>query len=112
MHHVDRIDWSFADHPSPPSGVSSGLARLQVIGPAQGAVHTDLAAVAIQPGGWLAPHVHSFEEALYVLDGELLLRLAGDVHRLVAGDYALMPTGVRHALANSGAEPVRILSLS
>ena len=38
---------------------------------------------AIQPGGWLAPHVHSFEEALYVLEGELLLELAGTVHRLV-----------------------------
>ena len=31
----------------------------------------------IQPGGWLAPHVHAFEEALYVLEGELLLDLAG-----------------------------------
>ena len=31
--------------------------------------------VALQPGGWLAPHVHSFEEALYVLEGELLFEL-------------------------------------
>ena len=51
-----------------------------------------------QPGGWLAPHVHSFEEALYVLEGELLLDLGGRVHRLVAGDFALIPTGLRHAL--------------
>ena len=40
---------------------------------------------SIQPGGWLAPHVHSFEEALYILDGELLLEIAGTVHRLLAG---------------------------
>ena len=112
MHAVSHIDWSFADNPAPTSATSSGLARLRLVGPEQGAVHTDLAAVALQPGGWLAPHVHSFEEALYVLDGELLLQIAGDVHRLGAGDYALMPTGVRHALANVGEAPNRLLSLT
>ena len=100
--------------PPPPAPPRQGLARLPIVGPAQGAVHTDLAAVAIRPGGWLAPHVHSFEEALYVLEGELLLDLAGTVHRLVGGDYALMPTGFRHALGNStgSAGTVRFLSLT
>ena len=68
--------------------------------------------MAIQSGGWLAPHVHSFEEALYILDGELLLEIAGTFHRLLAGDYALMPTGYRHALGNSSAAPVNMLSLA
>jgi len=112
MHHVGRIDWSFTQNPMPPSATSSGLARLRVVGPDQGAVHTDLAAVAIAPGGWLAPHVHSFEEAIYILSGELLLDLGGRVHRLVGGDFALMPTGLRHALGNSGADEVRFLSLN
>jgi quercetin dioxygenase-like cupin family protein len=111
VHHVGRIDWSFIEQPAPPSATSSGLARLRIVGPEQGAVHTDLAAVAIQPGGWLAPHVHSFEEALYVLDGELLLLLGETVHRLVGGDYALMPTGLRHALGNAGDAPARFFSL-
>jgi quercetin dioxygenase-like cupin family protein len=112
MHHVGRIDWSFIEHPSPASATSSGLARQPLVGPREGAVHTDLAAVAIQPGGWLAPHVHSFEEALYVLEGALLLQLGTEVHRLADGDFALMPTGVRHALANASEAPVRLLSLS
>jgi len=112
MHHVTRIDWSFAHRPAPPSETASGLARLRVVGPEQGAVHTDLAVVALQPGGWLAPHVHSFEEAVYVLEGELLLELDGTVHRLLGGDYALIPTGMRHALGNSGAQTVRFLSLN
>ncbi|MGH2477696.1 MAG: cupin domain-containing protein, partial [Candidatus Limnocylindrales bacterium] len=64
------------------------------------------------PDGWLARHVHSFEEALYVLDGELLLELDARVHRLVAGDYAFIPIGVRHALANVGSRQVRLLSLN
>jgi quercetin dioxygenase-like cupin family protein len=112
MHHVGHIDWSFADHPAPDSAISSGVARVRIVGPEQGAVHTDLAVAEIKPGGWLAPHVHSFEESLYILEGELLLELAGTVHRLVAGDYSLMPTGYQHALGNSSAAPIRMLSLS
>ena len=112
MHHVGRIDWTFIERPGPSSATSSRLARLSIVGPAQGAIHTDLAAVGIQPGGWLAPHVHSFEETLYVLEGEVLLQIGADVHRLVSGDYALMATGIRHALGNTSDEPVRLLSLS
>jgi quercetin dioxygenase-like cupin family protein len=67
---------------------------------------------AFAPEGWLQRHVHSFEEALYVLAGELLLEIDGRGHRLVAGDYALLPIGVRHALANDGSEPVRWLSVN
>jgi quercetin dioxygenase-like cupin family protein len=95
MHSVGRIDWAFIERPMPTSATSSGLARERIVGPEQGAIHTELAAVALLPGGWLAPHVHSFEEAIYVLEGELLL-----------------PTGVRHALGNARDEPVRFLSLN
>jgi quercetin dioxygenase-like cupin family protein len=112
VHNVGRIDWSFIEQPVSASATSSGLARARLVGPDQGAVHTDLAAVALLPGGWLAPHVHSFEEALYVLVGELLVAIGTDVHRLATGDYALFPTGVRHALGNASDAPARFLSLS
>jgi quercetin dioxygenase-like cupin family protein len=111
-HYVSRIDWSFMDRPGATTQTSSGLARQRIVGPEQGAVHTDLSVGGLASGGWIAPHVHSYEEALYVLGGELLLDLGGMVHRLVAGDYALMPTGLRHALGNSGDEAVRWLSLN
>jgi quercetin dioxygenase-like cupin family protein len=112
MHSVAHVDWSFADAPLPSSETASGLSRLRIVGPDQGAVHTDLAVGALAPGGWIAPHVHSFEEALYILDGELLLDLGGAIHRLVRGDYALMPTALRHALGNASSMPVRFLSLN
>jgi quercetin dioxygenase-like cupin family protein len=112
MHWVGRIDWSFVERPVPPSATSSGLARSLIVGPAQGAVHTDLAAVALLPGGWLAPHVHSFEEAIYVLDGELLVAIGDAVHRLVGGDFALFPTATRHALGNARNATARFLSLN
>ena len=73
MHYVGRVDWSFADAPAAAGATASGLARQVLVGPAQGAVHTELAVGAFVPGGWIARHVHSFEEALYVLEGELIL---------------------------------------
>lgn len=112
MHHVQRIDWSFAATPAPSTASSSGLARLRVVGPDQGAIHTEVAVGALAPDGWIAPHVHSYEEALYVLEGDLLLELGGVVHHLVAGDYALMPVGLRHALGNTSSVPVRFLSVN
>jgi quercetin dioxygenase-like cupin family protein len=110
--HVGRVDWSFSAAPTPASERSSGLARQVLVGPAQGAVHTELAAGAFAAGGWLRRHIHSFEEGLYVLSGELVLEIGGDVHRLVAGDYALIPIGTWHALANGFENEVRWLSVN
>ena len=112
-HAVGRIDWpAILADPLPASATSSGLARGRLVGPEHGAVHTDLAAVALLPGGWLAPHVHAFEEAVYILEGELLLDVGGHTWRLGDADFALMPTGIRHALGNASAAPVRFLSLA
>ena len=112
MSHIAPVDWSFADSPMAASERSSGLSRAVLVGREQGAVHTELAVGAFASGGWLQHHVHSFEEALYVLGGELLLELDGRVHRLVGGDYALIPVGTWHALANGGAAQVRWLSVN
>ena len=92
--------------PRPPRATPSGLARVADRRPGPGRrPHRPRRGRASQPGGWLAPHVHAFEEALYVLEGELLLDLGGRVHRLVAGDFALMPTGLRHALGQRRRRP-------
>ena len=97
MHWVGRIDWSFVDSPGPTSSTVSGLARTRLIGAEQGAVHTDLVAVALLPDGWLAPHVHAFEEAIYVLEGEILVHTDGEEHKVGTGGVALFPRGVPHA---------------
>ena len=71
------------------------------------------AVTVIQPGGWLQRHFHSFEESLYVLDGELLMELDGHAHRLREGRLrALCRSGSWHALGNAGSEPVRMLSVN
>jgi quercetin dioxygenase-like cupin family protein len=112
MHSVSRIDWSFTETPVTGRSTATGLARQVLVGPAQGAVHTEVAAGALHPGGWIARHVHSFEETLYLLEGELLLEIDGHVHKLQPGDYALIPIATWHALANAGSGLVRWLSLN
>lgn len=110
--HVASVDWTFTDRPFPSSATMHGLSRSVIVGPEQGAVHTELAVGALAPGGWLQRHFHSFEEALYVIAGELLLEIDGRTHRLASGDYALMPIGTWHALANAADEQVRWLSVN
>ena len=112
MHHVGHVDWALLDRPMVASPTSSGLARVVIVGPAHGAVHTEAAVGALAPGGWLGRHIHSFEEALYVLAGELILDIDGHVHRLLPGDYAHMAVGTWHALANAGREPARWFSVN
>ena len=110
--HVATVDWSFTEQQMDDAPTWWGLSRKVLVGPAQGAVHTELATGALAPGGWLQRHFHSFEEALYVLAGELLVELDGHAHRLVAGDYTLMPVGTWHALGNGGSEEARWLSFN
>jgi quercetin dioxygenase-like cupin family protein len=112
MHSVGHVDWSFTASPQPSSATSHLLARKVLVGPDTGAVHTELAVGVLQPGGWLGRHVHSFEEALYVLEGELLMELAGQVYRLRSGDFTVVPIGVRHGLANASDAEVRWLSVN
>lgn len=112
MHYVGRVDWDFLDAPTTESATSAGLARRVLVGPDQGAVHTELAVGGLAPGGWVGRHVHSFEEALYVLDGELIVELDGRVHGLVAGDYALLTIGTRHTLVAGPDRRVRWLSVN
>jgi quercetin dioxygenase-like cupin family protein len=112
-HCVSRVDWTFTQAPQAASANSSGLSRNVLVGPEQGAIHTELAVGALAPRGWLQRHIHSFEESLYVLVGELLLEIGGVAYRLVRGDYALIPIGTWHALANGSADAeVRWLSMN
>lgn len=54
----------------------------------------------LDPGGLAGTHVHSFEESLYVVDGELVVDTPEGSYRLVAGDYALLPVGTTHTFRN------------
>jgi quercetin dioxygenase-like cupin family protein len=112
MHYVGRLDWSFADSPVTGVPTSKGLARKVVVGPAQGSAHTELAMGSLQPNGWLTRHLHSYEEALYVLEGELIFESDSQVHRLLPGDFALNPIGLPHGLVTGPTVGARWISVN
>ena len=60
----------------------------------------------------LPPHMHGEEdEAAYVLEGLLLVRI-GERERLVGpGEFVFLPRGIVHAHRNPGQDPVRFLLL-
>lgn len=61
--------------------------------------HWDIAADAAD----LHEHAHEQEEVWHVVEGSLVLVLDREEHRLVAGDAAVVPPGVPHAVQVVGA---------
>lgn len=58
-------------------------------------------------------HAHSREdEALYVVEGEVLLQLGDSCHRLPAGAFAWIPRGTTHTFANGGEGPARLFGFA
>lgn len=63
------------------------------------------------PPRWAGPplHHHAFDEAFYVLDGQLTFQLGDQLHRGAAGDLAFARGGEIHTLANHTDQPARYL---
>jgi len=58
----------------------------------------------------LPPHRHrNSDEALYVLEGKVRIRLSGRTVDAPAGSFAFIPRGTVHAFWNPGVAPARVL---
>ena len=64
-------------------------------------MHTGFALARLEAGGWVANHVHSYEESVYLMEGEADLTTSEGVFRLRAGDYGVIPVGVPHSWSGS-----------
>jgi quercetin dioxygenase-like cupin family protein len=63
-----------------------------------------------EPG--LAAHLHrQSDEALYVLEGNVRVRLGDETLQAGAGTFIFIPRGTVHAFANAGDAPARLLVL-
>jgi quercetin dioxygenase-like cupin family protein len=100
---VGRLEY---DVPSEFSGRASGYTRDGVVDEVGGAVQMGFHLAQLEPGGRVDTHVHSFEESLYVVDGELTVDTTEASFQLVGGDYGLIPVGMTHAFRNTTEEVV------
>jgi quercetin dioxygenase-like cupin family protein len=71
----------------------------------------EVSVIETTPGPGAGPplHHHDFDEAFYVLAGELTFRLRDEYVRAGPGDLVFAPRGVPHTFANLGDTPARQL---
>jgi quercetin dioxygenase-like cupin family protein len=66
---------------------------------------------SVMPAGATGPplHKHDFDEAFYVLDGELTFLVGGELVKVGAGEMAFAPGGEPHTFTNRSAGDARYL---
>lgn len=64
----------------------------------------------IEPGGRLGWHTDATEETQYIIAGRGELRMEDGTHPVGPGSVFVLPTGVRHDLANTGDETLRAVA--
>ena len=74
-----------------------------------GAAHHRLLFIEYLPGVAIGLHDHTYEEAYFILSGEVEATMDGRRYQARAGDVLWTGVGCVHAFANTGREPVRWL---
>lgn len=84
-------------------------AVVELVGAAQGAVHLDASVVTLTPGETADPEVNPFEESFYILSGEAVLQMGGQLHLLRTDDFGYIPVAVAHRWENRSGAPATYL---
>jgi quercetin dioxygenase-like cupin family protein len=80
---------------------SSGYTSAPVVDEPGGGVQMGFQLSRLEANGRVDSHLHSFEESIYVIEGEVIVDVPQGSFELIAGDYALLPVGVTHAFRNN-----------
>lgn len=111
MHYVSRIDEAAAQTPKLYEKHSAGFRRAAYVDHTIGSVHMGTGICTLEPGGVIQPHVHSFEESFYILEGDVIAQIGDRGVALGPGHFGLIGTGTRHAWRNTGDRAVRWLEM-
>jgi quercetin dioxygenase-like cupin family protein len=91
------------------SGGLKGVFLKWLIDEPFGAIHHRLLFIEYLPGVGIGAHDHTYEEAYFILSGEVEAILDGTRYLAKAGDVLWTGTGCVHAFKNISSEPVRWL---
>jgi len=111
MHYVSKISAAAALTPKIYDKVSTGFRRATYVDHAMGSVHMGVGICHLAPNGFIEPHLHSFEESFYVLEGTIQAQIGDRSHVIGPGHFGLISTGVRHAWSNASNGTVRWLEM-
>ncbi len=67
--------------------------------------------IGLVPPGRAPDHFHTYDEVIYVLDGEGTLFIGGEEAELRAGSCVYLPARLVHCLANTGESELRLLGV-
>ena len=112
MHYYGRTNDNALTAPGVYAKHSQGYTQASLIDPTTGSVHTGLSMNELAPSGSIAPHLHSYEEGFYILEGDAVLSAANRTWHLGPGDFGAFKVGTLHAWSNSGQRPVRWLQVA
>ena len=89
--------------PSVPNLITNVLLRSEETGG-----HVSVTEIVVPPHSAGPPlHTHDFDEAFYMLEGELIFQVEDALMTKGAGELAFAPRNVAHALANRSGAPAR-----
>ena len=107
--HFDVRDVPRTDEGRIGAGGLKGVFLKWMIDEKLGARHHRMLFIEYQPGVSIGLHDHTFEEAYFILSGEIEATLDGRRYVAKAGDVLWTGVGCVHAFANVSSEPVRWL---
>jgi mannose-6-phosphate isomerase-like protein (cupin superfamily) len=111
MHAVSKIDPTAAQTPKLYQPHSTAFRRATYVDRAMGSVHMGTGICFLDAGGSIEPHLHSFEESFYVLEGNVGVQIGEKAYTLGPGNFGLVPTGVPHSWKNAGTSTARWLEM-
>jgi mannose-6-phosphate isomerase-like protein (cupin superfamily) len=111
MHYVSHIDPATAQAPPLYDKRSSGFRRAAYVDRAVGSVHMGTGICYLDATGVIQPHLHSFEESFYILEGNVIVQIGERAYLLGPGHFGLISTGVPHSWRNASGQPARWLEM-
>lgn len=98
MKHITEFEWE-----RPPIHSDGALSKMLVRPENCPGTRIDYRISVYQPGSHVEPHIHRDQEQIYhVLDGEGLVEIGGQRHRLSAHTVVYIPPGECHRIVNTG----------
>ena len=106
-HLVRTADQADFKVPKAFKALSKGYRRWSIVNGQTGSVHQEFGICELDPGGAIGAHIHSFEESIYLLEGQLICETGDGAYTLEPGDYGVIQVSAPHALRNTGTARVR-----
>jgi quercetin dioxygenase-like cupin family protein len=104
---VGKVDDSKFDVPPVYTQGSRGYTWQALVDRSTGSLHVGVDVCRLDPGGHVDDCLRAHETGIYLLTGELELKIGGEAFRLAADDYALIPYETVHAVRNVSGAPAR-----